>query len=388
MRDAQSIFDQAIAHSAANVTADTVRDMLGLVDRARTVDLFETLMKGDVAAALTDFRAQYDSGADPATVLTELAEFNHLVTRLRFLPSAADDAALSQDERARGTEFAKTLSVRVLSRTWQMLLKGISEVQSASRPVSAAEMVLIRIAHAASLPTLDEALKALESDAASRPADGPRPSGGVGGGNGGGPSNGAQAVTRNTMAAQPSGGGQTMRLVVAQPGAQARPALEPAPAAPEPAESGTGVRLRSLADIAALADANRDIAFKVLFKRYVRPVRLEDGRIEVSLAEDAPKTLLNDLSTRLQKWTGRRWVVALSREEGGATLGEMEDARRESALVDARADPAVAAILSRFPGAKIIDVRIPDAPDEAQADTGLDEAAPDAGPAEDDDDEL
>ncbi|MCO5155792.1 MAG: DNA polymerase III subunit gamma/tau [Aquamicrobium sp.] len=389
MRDAQSIFDQAIAHSAAKVTADTVRDMLGLVDRARTVDLFETLMKGDVAAALTDFRAQYDSGADPATVLTELAEFNHLVTRLRFLPSAADDAALSQDERARGTEFAKTLSVRVLSRTWQMLLKGISEVQNASRPVSAAEMVLIRIAHAASLPTLDEALKALENGSASRPADGPRPNGGNGGG---GPSDGArtQAVAQNTMAAQPSGGGQTMRLVASQPGAQARPALEPAPAAPEPAqpEAGAGVRLRSLADIAALADAHRDIAFKVLFKRHVRPVRLEDGRIEVSLGPDAPKTLLNDLSIRLQNWTGRRWVVALSREEGGATLGEMEDARRESALVDARADPAVAAILSRFPGAKIIDVRIPDAPDEAEADTVLDEAAPDAGPAEDDDDEL
>ncbi len=389
MRDAQSIFDQAIAHSAAKVTADTVRDMLGLVDRARTIDLFETLMKGDVAAALTDFRAQYDSGADPATVLTELAEFNHLVTRLRFLPSAADDAALSQDERARGTEFAKTLSVRVLSRTWQMLLKGISEVQNASRPVSAAEMVLIRIAHAASLPTLDEALKALENGTASRPADGARPSGGVGGGNGGGPSDGgrAQAVAQNTMPAQSSGGGQTMRLIASQPDAQA---LAPAPAAPEPAqpEPAAGVRLRSLADIAALADSNRDIAFKVLFKRYVRPVRLDDGHIEVSLGHDAPKTLLNDLSTRLQKWTGRRWVVSLSREEGGATLSEMEDARRESALVDARADPAVAAILSRFPGAKIIDVRIPDAPDEVEADTGLDEAAPDAGPAEDDDDEL
>lgn len=373
MRDAQSILDQAIAHSAAKVTAATVRDMLGLVDRARVIDLFETLMKGDVATALTDFRAQYDSGADPATVLTELAEFNHLVTRLRFLPSAADDAALSQEERARGTEFAKALSVRVLSRTWQMLLKGISEVQNASRPVSAAEMVLIRIAHAASLPTLDEALKALESGAATSPA-GAAVNGPSGGPSGGG---GAQALAQGRMNTQPSGGGQTMRLVAAQPAAETRPVFEAAPA-PE-----TAAGPRSLADIAALADAHRDIAFKVLLKGYVRPVRLSDGHIEVGLAEGAPKTLLNDLSTRLQTWTGRRWVVSLSREEGGATLSEMENARRESALVDARADPAVAAILSRFPGARIIDVRLPDAAETMDADGPAEQ---DAGPVDDEDD--
>ena len=389
MRDAQSIFDQAIAHSAAKVTGETVRDMLGLVDRARVIDLFEALMKGDVAAALTRFRAQYDAGADPAAVLTELAEFNHLVTRLRFLPAAADDPSLSQDERARGLDFSQTLSVRVLSRAWQMLLKGISEVQNASRPVNAAEMVLIRIAHAAHLPTLDEALKALETGAASLPGNGngARPSTGHGGASG----PGAQAVAQGyaisqPSPSQPSGGGQTMRLVASRPAAATSPSptFEPMPAAAR--EEVAGVRLASLADIAALADANRDLAFKVLLKRYVRPVRMEDGHLDVALTGDAPRTLLNDLSTRLQSWTGRRWVVSLSREEGGATLAETEDARRESALTDARADPAVAAILSRFPGAKIIDVRIPDAPETTQTDEagGLSEL--EAGLAQDDDD--
>src|SRR5690606_16539094 len=146
------------AHSSGQVTAATVRDMLGLADRARVIDLFETLMKGDVAAALGELRAQYDAGADPATVLSDLAEFNHLVTRLRFVPEVASDASLSQEERTRGLDFAQSLPVRVLSRSWQMLLKGIAEVQGAARPIDAAEMVLIRIAHAADLPTLDEAL--------------------------------------------------------------------------------------------------------------------------------------------------------------------------------------------------------------------------------------
>ena len=379
MRDAQSIFDQAIAHSSGRVTAEAVRDMLGLVDRARTIDLFELVMKGDVAAALTDFRAQYDAGADPATVLTELAEFNHLVTRMCFLPAAADDASLSQDERSRGLEFARTLSVRVLSRTWQMLLKGLSEVQGAARPVNAAEMVLIRLAHAANLPTLDEALKALETDAASSPANGGRPAGGFGAPSG----PGAQAMAQAHLPSQPSGGGQTMRLVASQPVADQRPAFEPSPAAVE--EERPGPRVATLADIAALADTHRDLAFKVMLKSYVRPVRIENNHLEVSLTGDAPRTLLNDLSNRLQDWTGRRWVVSLSREEGGATLGEMETARRESAFVDARSDPAVAAILSRFPGAKIIDVRIPDAPGAPETDDAGSPPEIEAGLAEDDD---
>ncbi|MEO3384808.1 DNA polymerase III subunit gamma/tau [Mesorhizobium sp. CAU 1741] len=379
MRDAQSIFDQAISHSSGKVTAQTVRDMLGLADRARIIDLFETLMKGDIAAALGEFRAQYDAGADPATVLTELAEFNHLVTRMRFVPSAADDAALSQDERTRGLEMSGALSVRVLSRTWQMLLKGISEVQTANRPVNAAEMVLIRLAHAASLPTLDEALKMLDSGAPASGGVAPR---GNGGGTAPGPA--ASAVGSAFMPSSNGGGGQTMRLVASQPAAEARPEIEPAPSMPEPEAKA---RINAIADIIALADANRDMRLKVMLKQYVRPVRIEDGKLEVALTGDAPKTLLNDLSNRLQDWTGRRWVVSLSREQGGSTLAEVEAAKRETAFLDARSDPAVAAILSRFPGAKIIDVRIPDAPEVDELDEPANQL-PDPGIDNDDEEDI
>src|SRR5690606_37614238 len=354
MRDAQSTFDQAIAHSGGQETAETVRDMLGLADRARVIDLFEHLMKGDVAAALAEFRAQYDVGADPATVLTDLAEFNHLVTRLRFVPDAAHDNALSQEERRRGAELSEKLSIRVLSRTWQMLLKGIQEVQGSSRPVAAAEMVLIRIAHAAHLPTLDEALRSLDGmGAGNAPAHPGGNGGGVPQGNGGG---GASAVG-STYVPSGGGGGQTMRLVQSTP----EPMQHAAPMrAPEP-EPAAEVSIRSLADIAGLAETHRDIAFKIIFKRNVRLVSVEPGRLSVTLTPDAPKTLLGDLTNRLQKWTGRRWIVSVSNEKGGPTLWEEENNRREMAFADARADPTVAAILKTFPGAKIVDVRIPDA---------------------------
>ncbi|MEO3997635.1 DNA polymerase III subunit gamma/tau [Mesorhizobium sp. CAU 1732] len=386
MRDAQSIFDQAIAHSSGQVTAETVRDMLGLADRARILDLFDMLMKGDVAAALGEFRAQYDAGADPATVLTELAEINHLVTRMRFVPAAADDASLSQDERTRGLEFSKTLSVRVLSRAWQMLLKGISEVQQANRPINAAEMVLIRLAHAASLPTLDEALKMLEtggaaSNGAARGNGAPAPHGSSG------PNGGASAVAvgQPRMAPQPSGGGQTMRLVASQPAEDRSPQFEAPPAPVE--EQVAGPTIRTLADIAALADQHREMALKIQIKRCVRPVRIESGRLEVALTADAPRTLLNDISNRLKDWTGRPWMVTVSKEEGGPTLSEIEEEKRETQLMDARSDPAVAAILSRFPGARIIDIRIPDAP-EVESEDAPEEPTIDPGIGDDDDDEL
>lgn len=367
VRDALSIFDQAIAHGAGTVTAEQVRSMLGLADRGRVVDLFEHLMKGDAASALTEFRAQYDVGADPAAVLTDLAEFNHLVTRLRFIPSAASDVSLSEEERRRGAEFSKQLSVRVLSRTWQMLLKGIPEVQSSNRPASAAEMVLIRIAHAADLPTLDEALKQLgdapqgQGSAPGRPSpSAPSP------GNGGG----ASAVASARMPVT-SGGGQTMRLVEASP----EPTQYVAP--PQPVEEPDAVPLKSLQDIAMLADSNRDMLFKMQVKAYLRLVRIEPGRLEVNLTSDAPKTVVPDLSARLEKWTGRRWIVTVSREEGGQTLAEVETARRNDAILDAKNDPAVAAILARFPGAKIIDVRIPNAPEAEASETDLPPDPPD-----------
>jgi DNA polymerase-3 subunit gamma/tau len=389
VRDALSILDQAIAHGENAVTGEEVRAMLGLSDRARVVDLFELLMKGDVAAALGEFRAQYDAGADPAVVLTDLAEFVHLVTRLRFVPEAARDASLSEDERTRGAAFAEKLPVRVLSRAWQMLLKGIGEVQAAARPASAAEMVLIRIAHAATLPTLDEALKSLEEGAGAMPSGGngvprspaPQPSQGA-------PVNAPAGAISNAVgsARMPtSGGGQTMRLVERQADAEPQAiAPQPPPLQQAVEETAPSVRIQSLADMAALADAERDMAFKVQVKRCVRLVRLEPGRLDISLTADAPKTLAGDLNARLRKWTGRNWLVTVSREEGGPTLAEQEASRRESAIMDARADPNVAAILARFPGAKIVDVRLPDA---AAAEAGDQPAEAAADEIEDNDED-
>jgi DNA polymerase-3 subunit gamma/tau len=401
VRDSLSILDQAIAHGSGTVDAEAVRSMLGLADRARVIDLFEHLMAGRISEALDEFRAQYDVGADPAVVLTDLADFTHLVTRLRFVPEAAEnDPSLTPDEKTRGLAFARQMPVKVLSRAWQMLLKGIPEAELSSRPVAAAEMVLIRLAHAATLPTLDEALKALDdapSGEATRtalPSSSAAPSGnGQSGGDAGAravaqPTAPVSAESRSPAPAARAGGGgaQAMRLVASEP----EPVRHEAPRPdPEPEPPKPSVPVYSMQDLVDLAEKHRDPLMRVNLRKCMRPVSIEPGKLAVSLTEDAPRTLLGDLSKRLQDWTGVRWIVSLSREPGGATLDEIETERRETAVADASRDPEIAAILAAFPGAKIIDVRLAEAVD----DTDILEEAPDdqaipLDPDEADDDDL
>jgi DNA polymerase-3 subunit gamma/tau len=392
-RDSLSILDQAIAHGNGTVDSQTVREMLGLADRARIIDLFELLMRGDVAGVLKEFRGQYDVGADPSVVLSDLADFNHLVTRLRFTPEVAQDMSLSEDERVRGAEFAKTLSIRALSRCWQMLLKGIHEVETSSRPVQAAEMLLIRLAHSADLPTLDEALKAIANGHTGGNSAPSAPQGGGGNGSGGGTTAyaAADAVSGQMVQRQNNGGAAlrlaepqnvTMRLAepaaqqMMQPQAVVQPKTEPAPQA---------VRIRDLNDIVNLAGNKRDLQFKVLVKNFVRLVSIGQNRMEIALTEHAPKTLATDMAQRLLDWTGERWMVSVARDGGGQTVAEVETARREELVTDARADPDVAAILAKFPGAKIIDVRITTPDDDADMEMQMPDPGVDSGDLDDDD---
>jgi DNA polymerase-3 subunit gamma/tau len=348
VRDALSLLDQAIAHAAGSVQAQDVRGMLGLADRARVIDLFESLLKGDVGAALKELREQYDIGADPSVVLSDLAEFTNFVTRIKAVPAVADDISLSEVERTRGRAMATVLSMRVLSRTWQMLLKGIGEVQSAGRPLAAAEMVLVRIAYAADLPTPDEAIRTLEGGNGARSQ-----------GNG----NGAQASAAPTSsapmsAAQPA---QAPRYDAPRgsPRAMAASATQPSAAAQSvPAALGEpAVVIRNFAELVALASDKRDIQMKLALERDVRLVHYEEGTLEIALEATAPKTLINDLSRKLQQWTGRPWMVVISRDEGEPTLKSVADARKAELEVGVRADPLVKAVMERFPGTEIVGVR-------------------------------
>ncbi len=359
VRDALSLFDQAIAHSGASgagnstttlagpVRAEDVRQMLGLADRTKIIDLFEALMRADLPRALQEVRDQYDTGADPAMVLGDLAEFTHFVTRVKVVPALADDVSLTETERTRGRAFAAKLSMRVLSRTWQMLLKGLEEVAAAGRPLAAAEMVLVRIAYAADLPTPDEVIRSL--------GEGTRGNGaGAGAPTPGGPSSPRPDMRSETRSEVPRG---ATRAALAAAAPAEMPA--PAPAVGSVALNTPARALKSYEDLVALAAEKRDLAIKSALEREVRLVRFEDGRLEVALEASAPKTLTGELSKKLSDWTGRRWMVIVSAEPGAPTLYAQAQMRKAELKDGVRADPLVQAVLQRFPGAEIVDVRQP-----------------------------
>jgi len=350
VRDALSLMDQAIAHSgtqtgagetnnlAGSVRAEDIRQMLGLADRTRVIDLFEALMRGDMAKALGELRDQYDSGADPAVVLSDLAEFTHFVTRVKIVPSVADDVSLAEAERTRGRAFATALSMRVLSRTWQMLFKGLTEVKEAGKPLAAAEMVLVRIAFAADLPTPDEVIRDIRENGAPAP----------------GPANGGSARPSLAPRNDPPRGSPRAALAPAQLVSAQVPDCSAMRA--DPAAAPT-LSIASFPALIALANDRRDILMKTALERDVRLVRIEDGKLEIALEPSARKTLVNDLSRKISEWTGRRWMVVVSAEQGAPTVNSQTEAKRSELEQGVRGDPLVQAVLARFPGAEIVGVR-------------------------------
>ncbi|WP_336294498.1 DNA polymerase III subunit gamma/tau [Bartonella sp. CB169] len=394
VRDALSIFDQAIAHSHGNVNTVTVRTMLGLADKVRIIDLFEFIMQGNVVNALHELRSQYDAGANPLTILTELADFNHLVTRLRFTPEVAEDLSLTEDERLRGLDFSQKLSVPVLSRTWQMLLKGIQEVSQTTHPLQAAEMLLIRLAHTADLPTLDEALKKLSQEkilSTVVPNSSHQES-----------TNANDNTTTETTVyehsfsqiSNVSPNKQDLKISLRNQlgcSLQSEKSLKiqtvKSTNAPEITETfdtfqsfnppenianlshhptqtseeviaPKTIVIDSLHDIVKLAEQHNEIPFKFFVKEFVHPVSFEPGHITLRLSENAPRSFARDIEKMLFQWTKKHWTITFVNEGGGPTLEEESVAVQKTLFSKAEADPDIAKILNYFPEAKIVDIRL------------------------------
>ena len=321
VRDGLSMLDQAIAHGGGVVDAAQVRDMLGLADRSRMLELFEKTMRGDAPAVVAALAEMHDSGADPVVVLQDLLELTHWVTRLKVAPDAA--AASADSERAQGLAMAGKLTMASLTRAWTLLMKGLQETLAAPSPLRAAEMALIRLCYAADLPSPSDAIKALHNGAAPGSAAGvaaPAPRGGGGGGAAG------------RLAAQP---------VTAA-------ASQPAAAQPNP---------RNFTEIVALFEARREARLVHHLMHHVHEVRCEPGLIEFRPQPKAPPDLAPRLGELLSQWTGRRWIASVSSAAGKPTLSEQKAAKGDELRSQAESNPLVQAILKTFPGARLDAVR-------------------------------
>ncbi len=372
VRDGLSILDQAIAMGQGKVTSEGVRAMLGLADRGRIFDLLDDVVRGNTGPALGALSALVRDGAEPAQVLSDLAEAIHLAARMKAVGKEAGSDQVSAEEARRAVALGGSLSVALLVRAWQMLLKGLEEVGKAPNPLSAAEMVLIRLAYTADLPAPDEIIAALGG--ATRPA---RKAGGTGD-----TPPPARREDRAPLNAAPDDAplASDAPLLSEDPGAFAfddgytsafgddavsadgdfagfEPADDEAGASGAPVASPMRP-LNTFADVVTLVGEKRDARLKIHLEDHVSLVKFDAaGSIDIHLLPGAPKELANDLREKLNRWTGRIWVVVLSKQAGETPIGEVMRARKATQLAELKAHPAVAAVLEAFPGAEISEIR-------------------------------
>ena len=339
VRDAMSLLDQAIAHGTGETSADQVRAMLGLADRGRVLDLFDLIMKGDAAGALLELSGQYAEGADPMAVLRDLAEITHWVSVIKISPDAVEDPTVSPDERDRGAGAAEVLPMRALTRMWQMLLKALEEVSAAPNAMMAAEMAVIRLTHVAELPSPEDLVRKLQS------APTPAPGGG-GGGHAAPPMPGGTSAVSGSTTGAPIGGGPT--AMIAGGGAVALGQAEPSQAL---------ARFERFDQVVDLIRARRDMMLLVEVETNFRLVKYAPGRIEFQPTDNAPTDLAAKLAGRLQTWTGVRWGVSVVTEGGAATIAETRATERNDLESRVLQHPLLQAVLARFPGAEIRDIR-------------------------------
>ena len=326
VRDGLSLLDQAIADvdtgAAGAITAEAVTTMLGLADREAVFDLLDAVMAGKPANALAITATAHERGADLGVLLADLLDLVHTLSRLKAVPGLRNSNELPEAERTRGAAMADQLSVPTLGRAWQMLLKGVAEVETAPDRRAAAEMVLIRLCFVADMPPPADLMRRLSAGGLP-----PTPS----------------------PSAPPSGGGRAMAFggggsITASGGAIAQAAPELTQTAPTP---------RSFRDVVALVAEQREAHLHALLLHAVHLVRFAPPVIELRPEPDAPRDLSSRLAALLTKTTGTRWTIAISKLPGEPTIAEQGQAADQSRRINAAEHPLVRAILAAFPGARI-----------------------------------
>jgi DNA polymerase-3 subunit gamma/tau len=331
VRDGLSLLDQAIARGNGAIAESDVKDMLGLADRGQSLALCRQILRGQTKDALATFASMEQAGSDPLQILQDMAELVHLLTRGQVVPDYAIDSALAEYDRLLLTDLSD-IKIPPLARAWQILLKGINEVQSAAHPGQAAEMVLIRLAYAADLPTPGDLVKQLRDTL------------NAGGGVGAAPS----------APSSPGGGVPRARLALGGRGGGAVAAVQVVAAAPQAISLPQPADFRELV---ALFSEKREAGLHAQLYGQINLVRCEPGHLALRVGANAPPNLAGRIGQCLTEWTGQRWVVSISSEAGDATLADQDRAFEMQRQERARAHPLMQAVISAFPDAKLVALR-------------------------------
>ena len=333
-RDGLSMLDKAIVLGDGKIKTETVIEMIGLADRTQTLALFEHLIAGSIPDVLKNLQLQYKNGANPMAVLQDLIDVTHMLTKAKIVPAALNTEMLSENDRELCTKLAGSLSVAVLSRMWQMMLKGLTELNSAPAPLDALEMILIRIAYSASLPTPAELLEEVKKKSDLNPIA-PKISVST-----------PQIATVHTMP-QPANSFVAKPTITPAPQPEVKPVSAPAPTPSAPCP------MNNISQLAAYLEEHKKMRLEYSLKNDVSIENFGNWQIELTLSDKAPVDFVSSLRQVLTEATGGEWQIIQHRGTLGETLADKENAAIDADKRSAAEHPLVKAVYAEFKGARI-----------------------------------
>ena len=324
-RDGLSLLDQAIVLSNGNINTDVVKKMLGLADRSQTLTLFENLVNGNMEAVLKDISEQYTNGATPMIVLQDLINITHDLAKVKIIPALLNSTSLSEIEKKTFATLSTSCSLAVLSKIWQMLIKGISEINMAPSAVEALEMILLRVAYSASLPTPYEILNEVKknSDLAGISSV----------------YSGQSALLQNSAAAAP--------VSVPPSGTEKKNDLTATVSAGETSGFNT------VEDLLRYLEGTKKALIEYSIKHDVCIREFSDGHIAMNIAPSIHQDFIMNLHKLLSEATGRQWEIEIIKGDLGETIADKEKSVAEATKKNVSEYPLVKKILEEFKGAKI-----------------------------------
>ncbi len=324
-RDGLSLLDQAIVLSNGNINTDVVKKMLGLADRSQTLTLFENLVNGNMEAVLKDISEQYTNGATPMIVLQDLINITHDLAKVKIIPALLNSTSLSEIEKKTFATLSTSCSLAVLSKIWQMLIKGISEINMAPSAVEALEMILLRVAYSASLPTPYEILNEVKknSDLAGTNSV----------------YSGQSALLQNSAAAVP--------VSVPPSGTEKKNDLTATVSAGETSGFNT------VEDLLRYLEGTKKALIEYSIKHDVCIREFSDGHIAMNIAPSIHQDFIMNLHKLLSEATGRQWEIEIIKGDLGETIADKEKSAAEATKKNVSEYPLVKKILEEFKGAKI-----------------------------------
>tara|TARA_B100000767_G_scaffold38025_1_gene31953 strand:+ start:676 stop:2442 length:1767 start_codon:yes stop_codon:yes gene_type:complete len=364
VRDSISLLDQSISNSMDKIDAKDIREMLGLSDRGRILDLFNLIVSGDTVGALNELSSLYSDGGEPEAILNDLAEISHWISLIKITPEAAEDPTVSPDERSRGKIIANRLNIRSLSRMWQMLLVALDEIRIAPNSMMAAEMTIIRLTHVSELPSPEELIKKIQNSSIQSNKTNIQIQGGT---------------TNNKIQDNIN---DNLSKTISHPVAYKSVSHSTQNLAED--RDFNSEHIHSFSDVIELIKLNRDIQLLVEVETCLRLTSFSSGRIEFVPTNDAPANLAQKLGTKLTQWSGIRWAVSVVNEGGESTIAEMklEESNKLNAL--AKEHKMVQTAFLVFPNAKITNIRSVESMTQEAAIESLPEVAEEWDPFEDD----